>query len=135
MRLKKADRKKYLKQIRDINDSKVVSFNRSYGFDDAEYAWFMLAWDHFDQLRLALDHIGRIPLLDQLSRDLCEPTTEDYIRHYPSDDNDFAIQRIGFEIRKAEAGLQYLRNLIIKEEYRRKKSGEYKGKEGDIWEV
>ena len=116
MRLKKADREKYLKQIRDSKNQKVVSIHQN---DDLDFAWFELTWDHFSRLRLDLDHIGRIPLDDALQRDaICStPTTKDFLQRYTDKD----LLLIWQGLKDAEKSLAYLRNLIIEEDNRRGK--------------
>lgn len=117
MRLKKSDREKYLRIIRAKQNSKVIAFQKDV---DLDYAWMMLTHDHYARLRLDLDHIGRIPLSDKISKDVIghDPTYKDYIHRYSDD----GLWLMAEYVNAADRALQYLRKLLNEETQKRSRS-------------
>lgn len=116
MRLKKAEKDKYLQIVKDSRNGKIISFRKD---DDLERAWRKLKDDHLARLRLDLNLIGRLRLQDKISVEIRGEglTTKDYIQHYSKTE----IELIKNHLQQAEGSLQYLRKLILEEEQRRSK--------------
>jgi hypothetical protein len=118
MRLKKAEKDKYLQIVKNSRNGKIISFRKD---DDLERAWRKLKDDHFSRLRLDLDHVGQLRFQDKMSVEIRGGglTTKDYIQHYSKTE----IELIKLHLQQAEHSLQYLRNLILEEEQRRSNTG------------
>ena len=106
MRLKKAEREEYLQTIRASQNEKIIQFKEALAVD---YAWFRLACDHYQRMRLDLDHVGRLPLSDMIGKDVIGgmPATRDYLQHYGNEE----FRLLKAHLANAENGLQYLRKL------------------------
>ena len=82
------------------------------------YNWETIAEDHFTKLRLDLDHIGNLALLDVLISEVrtgSRLTTGDYMEHYDQQQ----LLCIEQEIKDVFCSLQYLQGLIDEENERR----------------
>lgn len=110
MRLKKAEKEKYLRMIRDSKNEKIVSLQDN---RELEMAWFKLVWDHYQRLLLDLKHIARLPLLDMMNKDVItdgDPVTLDYLKRYSEGE----LETLQLQLNQAKLSIQYLQNLIIK---------------------
>lgn len=114
MRLKKADKEKHKQTIKDSKEKKVISLGAA---QDVKWAWQVLKWDHFNKLRLDLDHIGNYPVIDELEADCIDGetlfNTKCYLKHY----TDWELERIlKVELRRARNGIDYLEKLAREEQ-------------------
>ena len=115
MRLKAADRKKKLQEVRDYENAATHDDKetRIYNFN-----WHMLRDDHFFDLRLKLKHIGELHILDVLKSDTLDehnPRMKEYIKHY----TDSYISTILNEIEDARQSMQWLENIMLTEKEER----------------
>lgn len=91
-----------------------------------EYNWQDLARDHYTRLRLDLEHIGRLQILDALQGDTLDGgsiSMREYIQHY----DDYEISRLIYEIRSAQQSLVWLDSIIDQEQAARAQKPADKG--------
>lgn len=113
MRLKKAEKKKYKQTIKNAKEKKIVSFDAAHA---TKWAWNELTRDHYSELRLNLDHIGKYPIMDALEADCIDGetlfNTKCYFKHY----GDWEINRIlNVELQNAKRAIAYIEKLATEE--------------------
>lgn len=103
MKLSKQEKGKLLETVRKKDEG-----------PEADYAWSQLSWNHFQKLRLDLQHVHDYKLLDALRGGAldydpdADPKTERYFSRYKLE----WLRAIWKEINSANRGLEYLRDLV-----------------------
>lgn len=122
MRLTKAKKEEYIKQVRASRAANVVPI-KDY---DTHYAWLCLAQDHFSKLHLDLEHVSGFWMTERLDADTLDGgniiTTKEYFEHY----NTGNLQMILSGIIEAQSSMKRLNTLVLAELARRGED------EGDI---
>ena len=118
MRIKADERKRRLKEVQEYERSDKHSQKETQKYNDN---WWTLKIDHYSDLRLKIDHITRLPLLDALQKDVLEgtgaPVMKDYMQHY----DEFELGSILSRIRSAKNTLEWLEGIAEDELQKRRR--------------
>ena len=114
-RLKKDDKKRYLDELLTIQEKAQPTEDDKRRVGDI---WDYLANDHYVRLRLDLDHIAHLQIVDIIQRDTLDSyiSIDQIMEHYKG----YKLNAIENGIRDAERTLAWLQGVIDRERERRK---------------
>ena len=116
MRLKKARREEYKKNVRELESKEILTIQEAHTLD---YSWFMLCANHYSKLLLELKHIANYLLIDKMAGDCLGEiiTTGKYFNHYKDDE----LNIVENQLLSVSKSLDYLQKLIDREKGNRRK--------------
>lgn len=103
MSLTKAEQREYEQRILELEQLPAMDEQQQLEYENR---LLMLSYQHFKDLRLVLDHVGRLPMVEALGRDAARDrlSMKDYMSNY----SDIELQLIKQQIGQARRALDWL---------------------------
>lgn len=115
MNLSDTEQKEYEQKILELEKLPIMSEEQQ---TEYKSRWTILCCQHFSELRLVLDHVGRLPILEASNDGMTHLSMKDYLNQY----SDTELLVIRHQIAQARRALNWL-EIEVDESQNSKKNG------------